>query len=92
MDRTLHLMLLGAIAMASFIAALFFLRFWRTTGDRFFLFFAIAFFSEGIVRCLLGLANYPSEWEPLIYLMRLFGFTVILFAIADKNRAKKAPD
>jgi len=84
-------MLHGAIAMASVTAALFFLRFWRTTRDRFFLFFAIAFFSEGIVRCFLGLANQPSESEPLFYVGRLFAFSVILFAIADKNRAKQLP-
>jgi hypothetical protein len=33
--------LLGAIAMASLVAALFFLRFWRDTKDRLFLFFSI---------------------------------------------------
>ena len=37
-------MLLGAISMASLIAGLFFLRFWKDTGDRFFLFFAVSFF------------------------------------------------
>ena len=31
-------MLLGAIAMASLIAGLFFLRFWKSSGDRFFYF------------------------------------------------------
>jgi hypothetical protein len=35
--------LLGAISMASLIAGLFFLRFWKDTGDRFFLFFAVSF-------------------------------------------------
>ena len=33
-------MLLGGIAVGSFIAGLFFLRYWRITRDRFFLFFA----------------------------------------------------
>ncbi|HEX6435777.1 MAG TPA: DUF5985 family protein [Candidatus Binatia bacterium] len=39
-------MLLGAISMASLIAGLFFLRFWKDTGDRFFLFFAVSFLIE----------------------------------------------
>src|SRR5205823_12585686 len=33
-------LLTGAIAMASCVIALFFLRFWRNSGDRFFLYFA----------------------------------------------------
>jgi hypothetical protein len=46
--------IMGAIAMASAIVALFFLRFWRDTGDRLFAIFAAAFLLLGITR--LGLA------------------------------------
>jgi hypothetical protein len=46
--------LMGAIAMASTIVALFFLRFWRETGDRLFAMFALAFLLLGITR--FGLA------------------------------------
>lgn len=46
---------MGAIAMASAIAALYFLRFWRDTGDRLFAIFALAFLLLGITR--LGLAG-----------------------------------
>ena len=81
----IHSMLLGAIAMCYFTASLFFLRFWKTTQDRFFLFFAGSFFIEGIGRTLLGINRHPSEYEPLIYLLRLFAFLVIIFAILDKN-------
>ena len=35
--------LMGAVAMASFVATIFFLRFWRQTRDSLFLLFAIAF-------------------------------------------------
>ena len=42
----MNLMLLGAIAVTSLVIALFFLRFWKETGDRFFLFFAISFFVD----------------------------------------------
>ncbi|MBN8530751.1 MAG: hypothetical protein J0L97_02665 [Alphaproteobacteria bacterium] len=79
-------MLLGAVAMACFTASLFFLRFWKTTRDRFFLFFAISFSVEGINRIILGLF-YSDEQEPRIYLLRLVAFLLILFAIVDKNRA-----
>ena len=40
--------IMGAIAMASAVVALFFLRFWRETGDRLFAIFASAFVLLGI--------------------------------------------
>jgi Family of unknown function (DUF5985) len=82
--------ILGAIAMASMVAALFFLRFWRDTRDRFFLLFAIAFGVEGLNRALLGLTAVSQEQEPFFYLVRLFTFGLILVAIVDKNRTKGA--
>lgn len=83
-------LLLGAIAMASVIVALFFLRFWRNTRDRFFLFFAIAFGLEGINRVLLALNQGSSEHEPIYYVIRLLSFVLILIAIVDKNRARRS--
>lgn len=85
----MNLMLLGAIAITCFIASLFFVRFWRTTHDRFFLFFAISFAIEGCGRIMLGLSTYTNEQEPLFYLIRLFAFLIILWAIIDKNLAGK---
>ncbi len=46
--------IMGAIAMASAVVALFFFRFWRDTGDRLFAMFALAFLLLGITR--IGLA------------------------------------
>ena len=80
--------LLGANAMASLVAGLFFLRFWRDTRDRFFLFFATAFAVEGVNRVALGLSNVSEETAPYFYLVRLFAFLLILAAIVDKNRKK----
>jgi hypothetical protein len=51
--------MMGAIAMASAVVALFFLRFWRETGDRLFAIFALSFLLLGITR--LGLAASQSE-------------------------------
>jgi uncharacterized membrane protein HdeD (DUF308 family) len=86
----MELMLIGAIMMASFTASLFFLRFWKTTGDRFFLFFAVSFGLEGIVRIMLALAVYPNQEErPSIYIIRLIAFSLILLAIIDKNWVQK---
>jgi hypothetical protein len=80
-------LLLGAIAMACLTISLFFLRFWRKTRDRFFLFFAASFCVEGLNRAVLGLASIPSEAEPFFYIIRLLSFLLILIAIVDKNRA-----
>ena len=84
----MNLMLIGAIAMACFTASLFFIRFWKMTGDRFFLFFATSFIIEGCGRVLLGAIAYSNEQEPLFYLTRLLAFLIILYAIIDKNRTK----
>ncbi len=81
-------LLLGAVAMASVTIGLFFLRFWKNTRDRFFLFFATAFILEGINRALLGVNQGSTEYEPIIYLIRLLSFLLILAAIVDKNRAQ----
>ncbi|WKB53104.1 DUF5985 family protein [Eleftheria terrae] len=78
-------LLMGAIAMASVVASLFFLRFWRRTRDRFFLLFALAFLLDALNRVALGLALPPHEEAPLAYLVRLLSFALILGAIVDKN-------
>jgi uncharacterized membrane protein HdeD (DUF308 family) len=83
-------LLLGAIAMANLTIGLFFLRFWRKTLDRFFLFFAVAFSLEGLNRAMLGLSMNSSENEPIIYSVRLISFILILIAIVDKNRINKS--
>ena len=82
----LKTMLLGAIAMAAFTIALIFVRFWRTTKDRFFLFFAAAFALLGIGRIVLGAVPHSDDQTPVIYLIQLLAFVVILFAVIDKNR------
>lgn len=83
-------LLLGAIAMANVTIGLFFLRFWKKTRDRFFLFFAVAFTLEGLNRIFLGLSRNSNENEPIIYLVRLLSFILILIAIIDKNRVNRS--
>jgi hypothetical protein len=84
----MELLLLGAIAMASLTIGLFFLRFWKDTGDRFFLFFAVSFLLEGLNRAALGLVADPNEGRPFFYFVRFLSYVLILIAIAHKNRAK----
>jgi len=79
-------MLLCGIATMSIIAGLFFLRFWKSSGDRFFLYFAMSFGIEGINRILLGLTAGLREDAPTYYLVRLVAYGLILLAILEKNR------
>lgn len=85
MTQTVNLILIGAIAMASFLIGLFFLRFWKSTRDRFFLFFAASFLLEGVNRILLGAFVGMAEDAVLYYLIRLIAYCLIIVAIVDKN-------
>jgi hypothetical protein len=81
--------ILGAVAMASFVTCLFFIRFWQDTRDRLFLFFAIAFGVDAATRGLLALGGIAQEYEPFFYLARLVTFLLIIAAIIDKNRSRR---
>ena len=78
--------LAGGIVTASFLAGLFFLRFWRETRDRFFLLFALSFWIEGANRFMLACYVGPNEDAPVYYLVRLVAYGLIIAAIVMKNR------
>ena len=86
----LHHMLLGAIAMGTLVCGLIFLRLWRESGDRFFLFFALSFLVQAVNRVALSLEPAPNEGSPLHYWIRLLAYVLIVVAIVDKNRAPSA--
>jgi hypothetical protein len=89
MMDALNPVLTGAVAMASCVATLFFLRFWRQTRDEFFLLFAAAFGIDAATRLVLGVGRLSEETEPLIYLARLVTFGLIIVAIVRKNRPNR---
>lgn len=78
----------GALAAAFAVIALFFLRFWRRTGDRLFAFFALAFALLAVQRVLLGVLREWGERSVPLYGLRLVAFLLIIVAIIDKNRAR----
>jgi hypothetical protein len=84
----LNHLLVGAVATASLVVALFFLKFWRATRDRLFLFFALSFAIEGLNRLALYFFVGPNEDAPAYYLLRLLAYGLILAAIIDKNRQR----
>jgi hypothetical protein len=81
---------MGAIAMASWIAGLFFLRFWRDTRDRLFAMFALAFWIFGLSRLGLAMFTAPDEKGTFLYWVRFAAFLLIIVAIIDKNRPRNA--
>lgn len=79
-------LMLGAIAAGCFVAGLCFLRYWRSTRDRFFLFFMMSFWIEAANRVHMALTASWNETEPAHYLIRLLAYALIVVAIWDKNR------
>ena len=75
----------GAIAALSLVAALFFLRFWRSSRDTFFLWFAISFGIEGLNRMAMAVTRQANEDTPVHYVVRLVSYLLILYAIVEKN-------
>jgi uncharacterized protein DUF5985 len=84
-------LLAGGIGVAALAAGLFFLRFWRQTRDRFFLFFCVSFWIEGAHRVLLFYNFGHDEATPLAYVPRLVAYGLIIAAIIDKNRHTGKP-
>jgi hypothetical protein len=78
--------MLGAIVMGDLIVALFFLKFWRVTGDRFFLFFAASFAAGAVSRVIIDPGLPPFGIEEFGYFVRLLSYLIIVVAIVDKNR------
>jgi hypothetical protein len=76
----------GATSMGFFIAGLFFVRFWRSTRDRLFLYFAAAFFVLTTERIVREGMQIQTEWVPYVYMLRLAAFVLILVGVLDKNR------
>jgi peptidoglycan/LPS O-acetylase OafA/YrhL len=75
----------GAVTMGYLVAAGFFARFWRTTADRLFLAFAVAFLLLALNQALAQWLGAADERVAYTYLLRVLGFILILAAIVDKN-------
>jgi hypothetical protein len=77
----------GAIVLAAMMVAMLFWECRTKTQERLFGFFAIAFLLLGIERiCTEFISANPGS---ILYLIRLFAFLLILYAILDKNRTEK---
>ena len=82
--------LLGAVVMGDLIASLFFVRFWRITGDRFFLFFAASFIAIAVSRVVVDEGVPPFGHEALGYMIRILSYVFIIAGIIYKNRGARS--
>ena len=87
-NDALVLLISGALAAGYAVAALFFLRFYRDTRDRLFLYFAVAFALLTVQRVTLAWAAQTGRGTAVHYVIRLAAFLIILAAIIDKNRPR----
>ena len=74
-------------ATAAWTAGLFFVRFWRNTGDRLFALFGAAFWLLSMSWLLLALFDPTHEGRPYVYAIRLLAFALIIVAMIDKTRS-----
>lgn len=82
--------LLGATAMGCLTVALFFLRFWRETGERFFAMLALAFVVFAVNRCFLVALDEAAEARTYAYGIRFAAFLLIAVALVDFNRRPRS--
>jgi hypothetical protein len=75
----------GILTMASVAIGMFFLRFWRDSTDRLFVFFALAFWTMSLHWFLLAVYQPVPDSSHVLFWVRLVGFLLILFGIVDKN-------
>jgi membrane-associated PAP2 superfamily phosphatase len=75
----------GVVSTGFVIASVFFLKFWTRTGDRLFLAFATAFALLAANQILSAFLASSLEERTWTYLLRLAGFSFLIFAILEKN-------
>lgn len=83
--------LAGAVVALSAVASLYFWRFRRQTGERFFGLFALAFATLAVSYGFQAAGSHSSEFRPHVFLIRLAAFGLIIAAIAENNRRAPAP-
>ncbi len=79
----------GALCMASAVAALFFLRFWRHARERLFAFFAAAFVVLAMHWALVALVVPTESNRHDLYVLRFLAFALIAAGVVDKNRRRR---
>jgi hypothetical protein len=76
----------GAAAMSCLAIGLFFVRFWRESEDRLFMWLATAFCIFAVNYAVLGLLPLADERRAYAFILRLIGFIAILIGVIVKDR------
>lgn len=84
-DTALVAFVAGALGLGYFVGGLFFLKFWRRTGDGLFAAFAAAFALLAANQAAPVLFGISDEALGRVYLLRLAAFLLIIVAIVRKN-------
>jgi len=83
--------LAGAVVALCGVASLYFWRFRRQTGERFFGLFAFAFATLAVSYLFQAAGDNTSEFRPQVFLIRLAAFGLIIAAIIENNRRASEP-
>lgn len=78
----------GMIAAGYLISALFFLRFWRRTGDSLFAIFGLSFMLFAISQSLSVSFDFLHDDKTVVFILRFIGFGLLVVGIARKNLHK----
>jgi hypothetical protein len=94
MDSLSAIHFLSGITFITFAASgIFFLKFYRTSRDPFYLYFCLACWLLSIERVAILIfivpANAGGENVLWVYLIRLIAFSMIMIAIINKNRNRR---
>lgn len=83
-----YFFLTGITCAGYLVASLFFVRFWRRTGDSLFAAFACAFLLLALNQSLVALLDRPVEEKSGLYLLRLAAYGLIIWAVVHKSRRR----
>ncbi len=81
-------LLYGILVAGSLVAGLAFFKYWRKSGDRLFAMFAVSFWLLALNWAVLPFVPVAFESREIFYLIRLAAFSLIIWAIVDKNRRR----
>ncbi|MGH9523173.1 MAG: DUF5985 family protein [Terriglobales bacterium] len=79
----------GMLTMATLIAGLFFLRYWKLTGERLFAFFSLAFAVMAVSWIGLAAVDPALKLGQYMYLIRLLAYIILIIGIIDKNSRER---
>ena len=84
----LNLIFSGTLIFGFWVGGLLFLRYWKTTRDVLFGWFAAAFWMLMLERVFLVIINPEDEARPYVYLVRLLAFSMLIVAVIQKNKKR----